>query len=298
MATQLITGVIPVFHRREFRLRVAPGRRHWPHLRDLCTLHVTVKLWNNMTWSPVTEMTESGDNKSRKLTDRSRRWLAALLFLPAASLSAASHHPLEDIKATVRDFVQSTLPDNRIEYAITMDRLDPRLRLKPCSMPLDAWYPNHGRRAGNLTVGVRCMDDSPWSIYIPVKVNYYEEIAVLARPLQRGAVLTANDIRMERKNISYHTDSYFTDPRAVVGMELVHSLQVGSVISDRNLKEPIIVKRGQQVTLLAQTNNFEVRMNGEAISDGAAGERIRVRNLRSKRVVEGIVKSSEIIYIK
>ena len=73
---------------------------------------------------------------------------------------------------------------------------------------------------------------------------------------------------------------------------------MGYALSDRNLKPPVIVKRGQQVTLLARTSSYEVRMNGKAMMDGVAGQRIRVRNDRSERIVEGVVKSSNIIYIE
>jgi flagella basal body P-ring formation protein FlgA len=50
-----------------------------------------------------------------------------------------------------------------------------------------------------------------------------------------------------------------------------------------------LVKRGQQVVLLAQTSSIIVKMSGKAMADGAAGEKIKVKNLSSDRVIEGIV---------
>ena len=52
-------------------------------------------------------------------------------------------------------------------------------------------------------------------------------------------------------------------------------------------KRPIIVRRGDRVTLLAKSNAFEVRMEGEALMDASLGDRIRVKNLRSMRIIEG-----------
>lgn len=208
------------------------------------------------------------------------------------------HHSLEDIKSTAREFVLSSLPEQAQDYKIVADKLDPRLRLASCNSPLQAWYPGHGRRTGNMTVGVRCVDEKSWSIYVPVKVNYYEQVVVAKRPLQRGKIINKDDVFLEKKNISYHADSYFTSVEDVIGRELVHSLQMGYVLGNRNLKLPVLIKRGQQVTLMAQSNNYEIRMEGEAMMDGSAGERIKVRNTRSKRVIEGVVKSSKIIYIE
>ena len=224
--------------------------------------------------------------------------LFTAIFSVSSVNAATAHHSLEDIKTTAREFVLSTLPNQEIEFKVVAERLDPRLRLNACGKPLQAWYPGKGRRAGNVTVGIRCDDESPWSIYVSVKVNYYQEIVVASHPLQRGAIITRDDVRLEKKNLSFYAGKYFTDPDEVIGQELVHSLQMGYIIKDRNLKLPVIVKRGQQVTLLAQNDTYEVRMDGKAMMDGAAGQRIKVRNTRSKRIVEGIVKSNRIIYIE
>ncbi|MCG8325016.1 MAG: flagellar basal body P-ring formation protein FlgA [Thiotrichales bacterium] len=231
------------------------------------------------------------------------RYICGFLFLALLSTSicvkaTTPHHSLEDIRLTARDFVLSTLPDQSYEYTVLTDKLDPRLRLSRCQIPLEAWYPQQGRRAGNITVGIRCTDERPWSIYVPVSVNYFAEVVVANRPLQRGAIITAEDVRLERKNLSFRADNHISSIEEVIGRELVHSLQLGHVLSNRNLKLPVIIKRGQRVTLLARTDSFEVQMEGEAMMDGVAGQYIKVRNSRSKRVIQGQVKSSNIIYIE
>ena len=38
-------------------------------------------------------------------------------------------------------------------------------------------------------------------------------------------------------------------------------------------------------------------MTGEALADGASGERIRVRNLNTKRELEGIVESATTVQV-
>ena len=38
-------------------------------------------------------------------------------------------------------------------------------------------------------------------------------------------------------------------------------------------------------------------MAGEAMADGTTGERIKVRNLSSKRIIDGIVKSATTIQV-
>jgi flagella basal body P-ring formation protein FlgA len=59
----------------------------------------------------------------------------------------------------------------------------------------------------------------------------------------------------------------------------------------------LIVRRGQEVTLLSAADTVEVRASGRAMSDGAAGSRIQVQNLGSQRVVEGVVESADLVRV-
>ena len=51
------------------------------------------------------------------------------------------------------------------------------------------------------------------------------------------------------------------------------------------LLQPIIVRRGAAVTLQVMQGEMLVSVAGEALQDGSVGQRIRVKNLLSKRIV-------------
>jgi flagella basal body P-ring formation protein FlgA len=59
----------------------------------------------------------------------------------------------------------------------------------------------------------------------------------------------------------------------------------------------VIVHRGQDITLVASSGTFEVRAAGRALADAAAGTRLRVQNLSSMKVVEGMVESSDVVRV-
>jgi flagella basal body P-ring formation protein FlgA len=64
---------------------------------------------------------------------------------------------------------------------------------------------------------------------------------------------------------------------------------VGSVLALSDLQPDPLIRRGSQVELLARLDGIEVRSSGRALGDGGAGERVRVQNETSMKVVEGIV---------
>jgi flagella basal body P-ring formation protein FlgA len=57
------------------------------------------------------------------------------------------------------------------------------------------------------------------------------------------------------------------------------------------------VQRGQAVTLMADTDGMQVRMAGRALTDGLVNQRVKVQNLSSGKIVEGIARSEQVVEI-
>lgn len=81
------------------------------------------------------------------------------------------------------------------------------------------------------------------------------------------------------------------DPQQIIGMELTRPLNAGSTIRISHLRPPKVIKRGQQVTLVTGLDGLEVRIQGKALRDAAAGERVAVTNLSSGKQIEGTAHS-------
>jgi flagella basal body P-ring formation protein FlgA len=108
--------------------------------------------------------------------------------------------------------------------------------------------------------------------------------------------LKQSDLELSKTNISRLNRGYFTDLKEVVGMQLKRRFRRGEIITPHMVKAPKIVKRGDIVPLVAKKDRFYVKMKGKALMNGAEGERIRVKNLSSSRIIEGKVqKNGDII---
>jgi len=75
-------------------------------------------------------------------------------------------------------------------------------------------------------------------------------------------------------------------------------LAAGTPLTANELVPDVLVKRGQHVTLLAANGPFEIRAQGQALSDGGENDRIRVQNVGSRKVVEGIVENSSTVRVE
>jgi flagellar basal body P-ring formation protein FlgA len=64
------------------------------------------------------------------------------------------------------------------------------------------------------------------------------------------------------------------------------------VLTPNDAQPQRLVRRGETVTVVSRSGGIEVRAGGTALTDGARGERIRVRNDSSRRIVEGVVTAA------
>lgn len=213
-----------------------------------------------------------------------------LLVMTTASGWAADHHPVGDLRAAAESFVRAQLPPPGLgTLEVEVGHLDHRLRLSHCGPGLETFVSSGNIGPGNLTVGLRCAGPNPWSLHVPVTVRLVTEVAVLVHPVSRGELLTADDVRLERRDVTRHHRGYFTDLAQVVGRELRRSSGAGQILSDLVVQQPLWVRRGERVALIAGSGSFEVRVTGKVLGDGGRGDRVRVKNLGSERVVEGVV---------
>jgi len=134
-----------------------------------------------------------------------------------------------------------------------------------------------------------------WTLYVPVEIAVHGQVLVLAQPLPRGTQLQTSHLRLERHDVGSLSTGYLADLDEARDMVLRRALQAGTVLTPQMVEPPRLVRRGQRVTLLAEGASVAVRVEGEALGDGARGERVKVRNLSSKNVVEGLVLSHGVV---
>lgn len=215
-------------------------------------------------------------------------------WLPAAT--AGQWESLEGIARTAEAHARAGVGGGRVET--TVASLDGRLKLARCDRPIEAFTPGNGNGARqNTVVGVRCRGSRPWQVFVPVRLAIYREVLITARPLARGAVIgTADVLRAERDVATLHS-AYLTDEVQLDGKVLKRSVAEGRMLTADLLNEQDIVRRGQRVTLLVTEDGFTVRMAGMALEDAAINERVRVENVSSRRPVEGIVRSPQLVEV-
>lgn len=113
-------------------------------------------------------------------------------------------------------------------------------------------------------------------------------VAVLNRSLERGAVVRADDLTVERRPRNEVSAEYVSLAQAA-GKALKRAMRAGQPLRDSDLSRPLMVQRGESVIIIYRTSGIYLTIRGKAEESGALGDVVAITNLQSKRTMQGVV---------
>lgn len=218
--------------------------------------------------------------------------------LPTITGYAAELQSRDSIEHAAYMYVFEQVQVSYDNAQIEMESLDSRLRLQACDSAFDVFVSNNKKISlGKQTIGVKCTSPVSWTVYVPAKVKVFRPVVVASRPLAANQLITESDVKVISLDIGSLHQGYINNTDQIIGQQLKYSLSMHSVINPNSLKAKKIIQRGELIMLVATAGQMEVRMSGKALSDAYLGQRVRVKNLSSKRVVEGVVDGPGIVKV-
>lgn len=126
---------------------------------------------------------------------------------------------------------------------------------------------------------------------LPIEGRYEALLAVpvLKHRLHRSDVIEKADITWEHVPEHRLRKDVIVSAEELIGMSPRRVISNGRAIRLSEIEKPVVMKRGDIVQIRYRTPKIEIRTLGEAMDDGATGERIRIRNSESNIVVRARV---------
>jgi flagellar basal body P-ring formation protein FlgA len=235
---------------------------------------------------------------------RRRRALQAMLAaggLAAAAAQAAADtaavQSLASVRAAAEAQVRTQLHGVAYEVHVQAADLDPRLHLATCPVALTASVPAAAEPAARVNVRVSCSTSRQlWSVFVPVAVESEIPLLVLRQSQIRGARLTAQDVVLETRRVPGLGAAYLGEAAALAHRTLQRAVPAGTALTAELFQSDFLIRQGQSVTLVAGGPGIEVRAPARALADAREGARVRVQNLASQRIVEGVVDANGLVY--
>lgn len=215
---------------------------------------------------------------------------SALLITP--QLGWAQGQPqiqdLRLINQKVKEFLTAQSAGSPGKVEITITPMEQGTRLDFCPNP-EAFFPPSSAAWGRTTVGVRCGQPKPWTVYLQANVSIIANYVTAANPLGQGQTINPNDLQLQKGDITTLPTGIFTEINPIIGNSAKMSLAAGTVIKKEMLKMPTVIQQGQSVRVSSKGTGFSITTEGQALNAAAEGEIIKVR-VNNGSVVTGIAK--------
>ncbi len=212
--------------------------------------------------------------------------LGALLCLNlSVSLVSADQYQVfessKNIQLAAKIFLEemTNAADNQ-EIEVTVNNLDPRLRLRLCEDKLQTYLPMDNKRTGRITVGISCQSPVAWKVFVSATVYEYADVVIAKTSMTKKDVITIQDIEIKRVNISKLNKQPIINLTQAINTSARRYLRAGSIIFEDSI---CMVCRGDVVQISAKSQFFNINLQGIALADATIGENTQVRNSQSNR---------------
>jgi flagella basal body P-ring formation protein FlgA len=132
-------------------------------------------------------------------------------------------------------------------------------------------------------------------VYISAQIKAFSPVLVSSQPLPRGTTLSNQNTLLMERDLSKLPQGHYLDQDALTGYTLKRAISRHTPLTPMMLKPPLLVLKGDEVSIVSGNQNFSVKGVGIALQDGKLGQQIEVKNSRSGRVVRARVTATGVV---
>jgi len=114
-------------------------------------------------------------------------------------------------------------------------------------------------------------------------------IVVPSHDIARGVTIGDSDLEYQSVDAGQLASGVVTSMNQLDGMETRRVLRAGQAVRADDVRKPILVSKGQTITMIFAAPGLTLTATGRAMSEGGMGETVTVLNPVSYRQITGVV---------
>lgn len=153
----------------------------------------------------------------------------------------------------------------------------------------------------NKLIKVRCIDENPWQFIVRNKFiekelkpnsKKIENVAIALKKFKnKGSIITEDDvIVIKKKGVN---TSYISEKSDIIGKKLKKDTRSNKAIRFSNLRNDWLIEKNSIVTIVNNKSFITIKEEGIALNDGNFMEKIKVKNLKSGKILVGYAKNKK-----
>jgi flagella basal body P-ring formation protein FlgA len=145
--------------------------------------------------------------------------------------------------------------------------------------------------SGNFVavISVARDNDTPLRLRLSGRASPTATLPVLVRRILPGAVIDATDVKLSEVRTNLINGEVAQSLDQLIGHVVKRMIAANQPVALADLGAQQLVQRGAPVLMTLDVGGLSVRVEGEALQEGALGEHIKVRNPLSLAVIDAVV---------
>lgn len=214
--------------------------------------------------------------------------------LAQTTAAAQIHTALSAYYEQERDDMAAREGWTSLKQTTTNTPLNAVQQLAACHKELDIQPSTSSAQSGRQVVTLTC--PSPhWAIKVSSEIRYLLPIVKTQRIIDRGDTITRDALKLEEADITRLRRGFYHHVGDVEGLSAKRRLRANQLLSPELVDAPLMVRRGEAVTIVANKEGISASMKGEALANGAKNEVIRVKNVTSNKIIDAKIIDTGIV---
>ncbi|MDF0535744.1 flagellar basal body P-ring formation chaperone FlgA [Shewanella sp. A32] len=150
---------------------------------------------------------------------------------------------------------------------------------------------------GRLSYRIECLAPVKWTGRAIVEVKYWAKVVVTTKSVDRDIQLGKSELKLQTQELGSLSRTPLFHINDAVGKVTKRRLNRGALVSPFLLENPYIISRGDLVTMRITIDGFSAITKGTALEDARKGERLKVQNNSSGKVLQGVAEDNDLVEI-
>lgn len=166
-------------------------------------------------------------------------------------------------------------------------------QVAPCPGPVNISGSNSRSARQQLTL--ECKGTRGWPVKVSSELQVFLPVVISSSVINRGDTIQANMLKREEQDITRNLRGFYHRTEQVAGMSAKRRIRANQLLSPDLIDQPLLVRRGEKVKIVAQRDGISASMSGQAMANGGKDDVIRVKNLTSNKIIEAKVLETGLV---
>lgn len=201
-------------------------------------------------------------------------------------------------KKLVKEKVKKILQKNCIDCKVDISKLVMPLILN--SKKIESWEIKNtqAKIRGHFSLPLKVnFKDSSRVLWIKGLAKILRKTPVANRPVHLGSRISKSDVSMEYRDMTYNPNQQLT-LEYVVGKKVNRNLNKGQAIWQGYISFEKALRRGDIVNVKLGNASWSILVKARAEQGGVIGDRVSLRNLKTKKIINGLITGAGEVTVK